>query len=205
MHRLKGEETLTGHSLSALIIFVVISSPAAAHVEAGVPDGLLSGVLHPLTGIDHMLAMVAVGLWGAVLGAPAIWILPIAFPLVMALGGVLGVLGASVPQPELMIALSALVLGLAVALSVQVPVWLAGTVVAVFAVFHGYAHGQELPEAANPLAFGIGFVTATGALHAVGIALGLLTRWRSGAYAVRALGGVVTVFGVMFLRSALLG
>ncbi len=191
--------------LSPLGVIAVLfaAHPAWAHTEAGVAGGLLSGVLHPLTGLDHMVAMVSVGLWGAQLGAPAIWLLPVAFPLVMALGGVLGVLHVPVPQPELMIALSAVGLGLFVALSLQVPVWLAGLVVAVFAIFHGYAHGQELPQAANPLAYGVGFVAATGGLHAVGIAIGLLTRWRSGTLAVRALGVAVAGLGVVFLREAL--
>ncbi|MDP9096647.1 MAG: HupE/UreJ family protein, partial [Pseudomonadota bacterium] len=124
----------------------VLTNPAWAHTEAGVPGGLLSGFLHPLSGVDHMVAMVSVGLCGAMLGAPAIWVLPIAFPLVMAFGGVLGVLNVPVPQPELMIALSAVVLGLAVAFAARAPLWIAGIIVASFAIFHGYAHGQELPE-----------------------------------------------------------
>ncbi len=176
---------------------------AWAHTEEGVPGGLASGFLHPLTGLDHVIAMVSVGLWGALLGAPAIWVLPITFPLVMAIGGVLGVTGTPVPQPELMIALSAVVLGLVVAFGVRVPLWVAGLVVAFFAIFHGYAHGQELPEAANPLAYGIGFVVATGLLHAVGIGIGVLTRWRAGTVVVRALGAAVACFGAVFLRSAL--
>jgi urease accessory protein len=112
-------------------------------------------------------------------------------------------MGVPVPQPELMIALSALVLGLAVALSVRTHLWLAGLIVAVFAIFHGYAHGQELPQAANPLAYGVGFVVATGGLHAIGIGIGTLTRWRSGAVAVRALGLAVSALGLIFLRAAL--
>ena len=182
---------------------MVASTPAWAHSEAGVPGGLLSGFLHPLSGLDHMVAMVSVGLWGAMLGAPAIWVLPIAFPLVMALGGVLGVLGVPVPPPELMIALSAVVLGLAVACAARAPLWVAGIIVASFAIFHGYAHGQELPESSNALAYGVGFVVATGLLHAVGISAGLLTRYRSGAFAIRLVGAGVAVLGVFFLRNAL--
>lgn len=182
----------------------VLTNPAWAHTEAGVPGGLLSGFLHPLSGVDHMVAMVSVGLWGAMLGAPAIWVLPIAFPLVMAFGGVLGVLNVPVPQPELMIALSAVVLGLAVAFAARAPLWIAGIIVASFAIFHGYAHGQELPESSNALAYGVGFVVATGLLHAVGISAGLLTRYRSGGYAVRAMGAGIAVLGLFFLRDALM-
>lgn len=190
-------------ALAAALLFG--AAPAWAHPEAGVAGGLASGFLHPLTGLDHMVAMVSVGLWGALLGAPAIWVLPIAFPVVMALGGVLGVLGVPVPPPELMIAISAVVLGLMVALSARVPLWAAGLVVALFAVFHGYAHGQELPSAANPLAYGMGFVIATGMLHGVGIGIGVLTRWPSGRVAVRVLGAAVACLGGVFLHGALVG
>ena len=188
--------------LLAVAATLLTQAPAWAHTEAGVPGGLLSGFLHPLSGLDHMVAMVSVGLWGAMLGAPAIWVLPIAFPIVMALGAVLGVLGVPVPPPELMIALSAVVLGLAVALAVRAPLWIAGIVVALFAIFHGYAHGQELPEASNALAYGVGFVVATGLLHAFGITAGLLNRSRTGGYAVRAVGVGVAVLGFFFLRDA---
>src|SRR3981081_3249996 len=134
--------------------------PWSAHEQAGVAGGLASGLLHPLTGIDHLIAMVAVGIWGAQLGAPAIWVLPITFPLVMAFGGVLGVLRIPLPMPEVVIALSALVLGAAVAMRLRLPFAAAAVVVAVFAVFHGHAHGAELPSPANPLAYGVGFVLA---------------------------------------------
>ncbi|MGI4950542.1 MAG: HupE/UreJ family protein [Janthinobacterium lividum] len=184
-------------------VFCGIASPVLAHTEVGVPGGLLSGALHPLTGADHLVAMVAVGLWGAQLGRPAIWILPIAFPVVMAFGAVLGMAGTPVPQPELMIALSALVLGLLVAFAVRANLWAAALVVSVFAIFHGYAHGQELPEAANPLAYGLGFVVATGTLHAIGIGIGTLTRWEAGRRAVQGLGLGVAGLGVFFLASVL--
>ncbi len=177
------------------------SGPAAAHTEVGVPGGLLSGFLHPLTGLDHLVAMVAVGLWGAQLGRPGVWVLPICFPTVMALGGVLGILGIPLPATELVVALSALVLGFAVAMALPVPFWVAAVVVAVFAVFHGYAHGAEMPGAANALAYGVGFVMATGTLHAAGILIGALTRWPTGAQAVRALGAAIAGLGGVFLLS----
>ncbi len=183
------------------LLLLCTSGPAAAHTEVGVAGGLLSGFFHPLIGLDHLVAMVAVGLWGAQLGAPGIWVLPICFPTVMAVGGLLGVAGVPLPLTELVIAASALVLGFAVAAALRVPFWAAAIVVGVFAVFHGYAHGLELPGAANPLAYGIGFVVATGMLHALGILIGVLTRWRTGARAVRVLGAAIAGLGGLFLIS----
>ena len=189
------------HLVLAFAAVLLASGPAAAHTEAGVPGGLISGFLHPLSGLDHLVAMVAVGLWGAQLGRPGIWVLPVCFPAVMALGGVIGVLGVPLPATELVIALSALVLGFAVALALRVPFWAAALIVAVFAVFHGYAHGKELPGAANALAYGAGFVAATGMLHAAGIVTGVLTRWPTGAQAVRVLGAAIAGLGGLFLLS----
>ena len=178
-----------------------VSGPAAAHTEAGVPGRLLSGFFHPLNGLDHLVAMVAVGLWGAQLGKPGIWVLPICFPTVMALGGVLGILGVPLPGTEIVVALSALMLGFAVALALRVPFWAAAVVVGVFAIFHGYAHGSEMPGASDALAYGLGFVTATGMLHAAGILIGTLVRWPIGAQAVRALGAAIAGLGGVFLLS----
>ena len=172
---------------------------ASAHTDSGLAGGFVSGFVHPILGWDHVVAMVAVGLWGAFLGAPAIWLLPVVFPLVMALGAVLGVLGVPVPAVETGIAGSAVVLGLLILLAARLPIWLASIIVGGFAIFHGYAHGTELPEAANPFAYGVGFVIATGLLHLAGIAFGLLIRWPAGVYAVRAGGGVIAMVGLAFL------
>lgn len=180
---------------------LLVSGPALAHTEAGVPGGLVSGFLHPLVGLDHLVAMVAVGLWGAQLGRPGIWVLPICFPTVMAVGGVFGVVGGHLPATEFVVAASALALGFAVALALRVPFWAAGVVVGVFAVFHGYAHGSEMPGASNALAYGLGFVAATGMLHAAGIVVGTLTRWPAGAQAVRFLGAAIAGLGGLFLLS----
>jgi urease accessory protein len=183
----------------ALIVGLALASPALAHDQEGVGGGLLSGVLHPLSGPDHLIAMVAVGLWGAQLGAPALWLLPIAFPLVMAVGGFLGVLQIPLPAPEAMIALSAVLLGAAVATRLRPPIAAAVFVVGLFAIFHGHAHGAELPGAADPLAYGVGFVTATGFLHGCGIAIGALARWPVGARMIQALGATISVLGGYFL------
>jgi urease accessory protein len=175
------------------------TEPALAHQGAGVSGGLASGLTHPLFGLDHVVAMVAVGLWGAFLGLPAMWVLPVVFPMVMALGGAAGVLGLPLAHVEIGIALSAIVLGLMVALAARPPLWIAAIIVATFAVFHGYAHGTELPQSANPLAYSVGFVVSTGLLHLAGISFGLLTKWRTGQVLVRTGGAVIAATGVAFL------
>ncbi|WP_037079341.1 HupE/UreJ family protein [Rhizobium sp. CCGE 510] len=181
------------------ILAFAVASPAFAHEGAGVAGGFSSGFMHPLLGWDHIAAMVAVGIWGAFLGLPAIWALPVVFPIVMAFGGALGILGVPLPGVEIGIALSAIVLGLMVALAARPPIWVAAFVVAAFAIFHGHAHGTELPAAADGVAFAGGFVLATGLLHLTGIALGLLTKWDVGRIAIRALGGGIAMAGVAFL------
>ena len=156
-----------------------------------------------MLGWDHVAAMVAVGLWGAFLGNPALWLLPVVFPLVMAFGGALGLAGVPVPSVEIGIALSALVLGAMIVLAARPPLWLAGVIVATFAIFHGHAHGTALPEAASPLAYSLGFVIATGLLHLAGIGFGLLVRWPLGRIAVRAGGAVIALGGMVFLGNAI--
>lgn len=187
--------------LAGVAVFAAATVPEAAlaHTEGGVAGGFASGLLHPVLGWDHVVAMVAVGLWGAFLGAPAIWILPVVFPLVMALGAAFGIVGLPLPAVEVGIAASAVVLGGLILMAARPPLWIAGVIVGLFAIFHGYAHGTELPTAANPFAYGVGFVIATGALHMIGISFGLLVRWPTGAYAVRAGGGVVSLVGLGFL------
>jgi urease accessory protein len=178
---------------------LALAGPAMAHTEIGVTGGFLSGLSHPISGWDHIVAMVAVGLWGAFLGAPAIWLLPVVFPIVMAFGGALGIIGVPIPSVELGIALSAVVLGLCVALALRPPLWVAAVIVGAFAIFHGYAHGTELPGAADAYAYAAGFVIATGLLHIAGIVFGLLARWNLGRMAVRALGGLIALAGVAFM------
>jgi urease accessory protein len=150
---------------------------AWAHVESGQAAGLLSGLAHPSRVLDHVLAMLAVGLWGAQLGAPAVWLLPVAFPMMMAFGGMVGLMGLGLPGVEAGIAFSAIMLGAMVLLEARPPLWLAALLVGFFAIFHGHAHGTELPEGASGLLYSIGFVSATGSLHGAGIAIGLLHRW----------------------------
>jgi urease accessory protein len=189
---------------SALAAALLLLAPtiAQAHQEAGQAAGFLAGLSHPVSGLDHVLAMVAVGLWGAVLEAPAIWVLPVAFPAVMALGGLMGLLGIQLPGVEVGIAVSAIVLGAAVIAELRPPLWLATTIVAFFAIFHGHAHGRELPDGTSALLYSLGFVMATGLLHAFGILLGVAHRWSAGRQAVRAAGGSVALAGLFFLWRA---
>ena len=182
-----------------VVSLLLLPSVAGAHPQTGTVGGFVSGFLHPLTGLDHIAAMVAVGLWGAFLGAPAMWVLPVIFPMVMAFGGALGILGVPLPGTETGIALSGVLLGLAVAFAARPPLWAAGTLVGIFAIFHGHAHGTELPHAANAVTYAVGFVVATGLLHLGGIAIGLLTRYPWGGAVVRAGGGVIACIGFGFL------
>lgn len=174
-------------------------SLAFAHTEQGRAEGLLAGLHHPVSGLDHVLAMVSVGLWGAQLGAPAVWLLPVTFPMVMAFGGLLGLIGVPLPGVEVGVALSGVLLGLAVLAEWRPPLWAAGTIVGFFAIFHGHAHGTELPAGASGLLYSVGFVAATGTLHAVGIGIGVMHRWDWGRVALRATGGLVAAAGVFFL------
>ncbi|MGU7785268.1 HupE/UreJ family protein [Burkholderia sp. PU8-34] len=179
---------------------------AFAHIGQGdISGGLLAGFKHPVSGLDHVVAMIAVGLWGAQLGRPAIWVLPVTFPIVMAFGAVLGGLGAPIPWIEVGIALSALALGAAVALALTPPLWIAGLLVALFAICHGHAHGAELPGSANAMTYAIGFVAATGTLHALGILIGTINRWKAGGYVLRAGGALISGCGVYFLTYAIRG
>ena len=182
----------------ALLLFIMPST-ASAHSAQGSVGGFISGFRHPLTGLDHIVAMVAVGLWGAFLGGRAMWTLPVVFPVVMAFGGAMGVLGIPLPSVETGIALSGIVLGAMVALAARPPLWVAAVIVGIFAIFHGHAHGTELPAAANPMTFAIGFVVSTGLLHLSGIAFGLLVKWPWGRMAVRAGGVAISLIGFGFL------
>ena len=181
-----------------LLAFLPAATPALAHT-GDVMGGFFGGLAHPVLGLDHVAAMVAVGLWGAVLGSPAIILLPVVFPLVMAIGGALGIFGVPLPGTEIAIAASAVLLGLAVALAAKPPLWIAVLLAGLFAVFHGHAHGAELPAGVDAVAYCAGFVVATGLLHLAGIALGLLSRWPSGRIAVRGAGGAIALAGVAFL------
>ena len=189
---------------TAVVTTIVADSAAAFGHETGdIAGGFISGFTHPLFGADHAVAMVAVGLWGGQLGKPAMWLLPITFPIVMALGGMLGTQGVALPSVEIGIAVSAITLGAMVAFSAKPPLWVAAVIVGLFAVFHGHAHGTELPESATPLAYGVGFVLSTGLLHLLGILIGLLIYWPLGEKFIRICGAVIVGMGSFFLFSHL--
>jgi len=189
-------------SLAVALATTFWAQTASAHLLKGEASGFLTGFLHPISGADHVLAMVAVGLWGAQLGAPAIWVLPVAFPLVMAMGGMLGFLGLPIPGIEYGIAASAIMLGAAVAFEVRPPLVVAALLVGVFAIFHGHAHGTELPAGQSALLYSMGFVIATGLLHALGIGIGTLQRWTWGCGLLRGAGAMIAAGGVFFLSKA---
>jgi urease accessory protein len=189
--------------VAAALLTALWAPSALGHVLQSEAYGFVTGFLHPISGADHVLAMVAVGLWGAQLGAPALWALPVAFPLVMAMGAMLGFLGVPIPGVEYGIAASAIALGAAVAFGVRPPLVVAALVVGCFAIFHGHAHGTELPPGQSALLYSIGFVVATGCLHAVGIGIGTVHDRRWGRPLLRVAGAVVAGGGLFFMWQAL--
>ena len=196
--------TRTITSVVATVALLAFPSPLAAH-EGGAAAGLLSGLLHPVSGLDHVLAMLAVGIWGAQMGPPAIWVLPVTFPMVMAFGGMLSLLGVPVPGVEIGIGLSALLLGFMVAIERRPAIEVAAVLVGFFAIFHGYAHGAELPEGQSGILYSIGFVVSTGTLHASGIGVGLIHRWDRGKRALRIAGAGIAAGGAWFTWLAVSG
>jgi urease accessory protein len=191
VRQLRSPKLRTWLGLAALCM----AATAQAHTGEGDPGSFFSGFLHPITGFDHLLAMVAVGIWGAALGRPLIFALPVAFPLLMVAGGVLGITKVPLPYVETGIAISVVVLGLAIALAWRAPLAAALSIVAFFGVFHGYAHGAELPDAAQPAAYVLGFVLCTGLLHMLGIALGTIAFLPRGAQILRATGAAIALAG----------
>jgi urease accessory protein len=178
---------------------------ALAHTQGGAGGGVFTGFLHPLKGPDHMLAMLAVGMWGAQLGSPCIWALPIAFPMLMAMGGALGIMGLQITAVEPAIVVSVIVLGSLIALAARPPVLVATAVVGAFAIFHGYAHGAELPEGADALTYSLGFVVATGLLHLTGILIGFVTELPRGEKLLRAAGALIGAAGLYLFATLFIG
>jgi urease accessory protein len=191
-------------SASVVLLWLLLwPAGASAHILGDQVGGFISGFEHPISGLDHILAMVSVGLWGAQLGPPAIWLLPVTFPMVMAFGGMLGLMGVPLPGTEIGIALSAIGLGAMVAGEARPPLGVAAALVGFFAIFHGHAHGTELPPDESGVLYSIGFVVATGLLHLTGIGIGLIHRWKAGGVALRLGGAGVAIAGCVFLWSAL--
>ena len=191
-----------------LLTTALILVPTLALAHPGLPGhthDFADGVLHPLTGLDHILAMVAVGLFAAQLGGRALWAVPASFITVMAAAGLAGMSGIALPLTETGIALSVIALGGVIALRVSMPLAAAMAMVGFFAVFHGYAHGVETPDNASGLLYGLGFVTATALLHGLGVGIGLAVGRIQGAYGrnlVRVAGSVAAMIGVAMLAGA---
>jgi urease accessory protein len=191
------------HKAALICLLLLWPAHAFAHLLGDETGGFVSGFAHPISGLDHVVAMVSVGLWGAQLGAPAMWLLPVTFPIVMAFGGMLALMGVPLYGTEVGIALSAIGLGAVVATEAKPPLWIAALLVGFFAIFHGHAHGSELPPDGNVILFSIGFVVATGLLHLTGIAIGLIHHWKLGQFTLRVGGAGVAMAGVVFLWNAL--
>ncbi|THK36581.1 HupE/UreJ family protein [Ensifer sp. MPMI2T] len=177
---------------SGLLALVAAALPAVAHAHTGVgaAGGLAHGFMHPVGGVDHILAMVAVGTFASIIGGRALWLVPASFVLMMAAGGALGIEGIGVPFVEIGIAASVIVLGLAVALRWNPPTAVAMGVASLFAIFHGHAHGAEMPMDTSGVQYALGFMAATALLHVAGIGLGFaLGRVGAKSYIATQLGG----------------
>jgi len=188
--------------LTVALVMFAVAPGAEGHVMPGEAIGFVSGLKHPISGLDHIIAMVSVGLWGAQLGAPAIWLLPVTFPLIMAVGGFLGLIGVPLPGTEIGIALSGILLGAVVLLEWRPRLYWAAALVGVFGLYHGHAHGAELPPGQDALLYSLGFILATGFLHITGIAIGLIHRWKWGENMLRVAGAGVCACGIYFMWQA---
>ena len=189
-------------SCVALAAILMMLTPALAHTGIGDTTGFAHGFMHPIGGIDHVLAMVAVGLFAALLGRRALWLVPASFVAMMAVGGALGAAGVSIPFVEIGIGLSVVALGAAVALRFNMGVVVAMAFVGFFAIFHGHAHGTEMPDTASGIEYGLGFVVATAVLHVAGIGLGLAISKMNESHGQRiaqAAGGSTVLAGAAIL------
>lgn len=189
-------------AVAAVLLGLTGIADAHTGVHAFAADGFASGLSHPFSGLDHLLAMVAVGLWAASLGRAARWAVPAAFVGLMTLGATIGINGLALPAVEPMIALSVIALGALIALSIRIPAVAAATVVALFGLFHGFAHGVEMPTMAEPLSYGAGFVLATAVLHGIGLALGGLLPRVTPQPLIRYAGGAIALAGAALALSA---
>jgi urease accessory protein len=185
--------------LVAITAIILTPGIAAAHPGVAHVHDAIYGFVHPLGGIDHILAMIAVGVFAAQLGGRALWLVPAAFVATMAAAGVLGMAGVKIPYIETGIALSVIVLGAAIALQAHMPVAAATALVGFFATFHGHAHGAEMPASASGALYGVGFVTATALLHAAGVGLGIALSGRVGHIGLRLTGGTMALAGIALL------
>ena len=198
------KKTNLSRFFTVLVIALAISiipTPAYAHEGGNMPlGGFLSGLVHPVLGYDHLLAMLSVGILSAQIGGRAIWTVPATFVSVMALGGALGLIDIGITITELGIALSLVILGAVIASERSLPVILAMIGVGFFAIFHGYAHGTEMPQTAEPVAYAFGFLTGTALIHIAGVLIGDISkRYQYGPQVLRVGGSLIAVVGLMFV------
>jgi urease accessory protein len=195
-HRSGNEVAGTGIRWSAAAVLGLAASPAFAHVGEHGAMALGAGFMHPFSGLDHLLAMIAVGLWAAQMKGNARWALPLTSPLMMAAGAAPALAGMVLPGIETGIAASVALLGMLIAFAIRVPTWLAAALVAVFALVHGYAHGAELPQQASAGLYGIGFIAATGLLHLTGLSAGAFAARKM---SLRVAGSGIAAYGVYLI------
>jgi urease accessory protein len=193
--------TISANRLLAALLFCLLPASAFAHEGASLPYGsFLAGLTHPVLGADHFLAMVSVGIVSAQIGGRAIWTVPATFVGVMAFGGLLGYLDIGMTAIEAGIAISVLALGIAIAADRRLPISLVMTTVGFFAIFHGYAHGAEMPTVANAVTYSLGFMTGTAALHVAGVIIGDISQhYSAGKLMLRFSGAAIAATGAYFL------
>jgi urease accessory protein len=203
-----GMKTLSksGFTRRAIFISTLLFAPVVASAHPGLPGhthGFVNGFAHPLTGLDHLLGMMAVGLWAAQLGGKAMWRVPLAFLSAMALGGMVGMMGlGEFSMIDQTIAATVLVMGILIATATQMPVRAGGFLVALFALFHGYAHGAEMPATSSGLFYATGFILATAILQLTGIGLGVIARKTNSMKTIRLGGCAVAIYGVYLMATA---
>lgn len=185
-----------------VVLGALLPSFAYAHVGVGETSGFMHGLAHPASGLDHVCAMLAVGLWAAQTGGRSVWAVPLTFVSVMALGGALPMLGISLPFVEQGIVLSVLLLGVLIAASVRLPLMLSSGMVGLFALWHGHAHGAEMPALSSGITYALGFMLATALLHIIGIAFGLAMQRRAHEHIVHAAGASIALCGVYLAVAA---
>lgn len=186
-------------ALPGVLVLVAMSVTAQAHTGVhplGIVDSASAGFIHPLSGLDHLLTMIAVGLWAAALGGVSLWVVPAAFVGLMAVGAAFGMAGVMVPGIEIGIITSVVGIGVLLATVARMRPVLAAAVVGAFAFFHGQAHGAEMPTMAAPFHYALGFVTCTAVLHGVGMAFGSIRESKAAKFALRAAGVVIAAIGV---------
>ena len=193
------------HSILLAMVLSLIPSIVYAHDGSVLPlGGFLSGLVHPVLGYDHLLAMLSVGILSAQIGGRAIWTVPATFVTVMALGGILGFINIGLRSTELGIAASLVILGSIIAAERKLPVRLAMVGVGFFAIFHGYAHGSEMPQTAEPVAYAAGFLTGTALIHIAGVVIGDIARhYQRGPSVLRVGGLLIAITGILFIAGVI--